>query len=44
MFSIKKLDSSDEEIIKEKINKKTKPIGSLGKLEHLALKLALITG
>ena len=39
MFNIKKLDSSDEEIIK-----KTKPIGSLGKLEHLALKLALITG
>ena len=44
MFSITKLDNSHEEIIKEKINKKTKPIGSLGKLEFLALKLALITG
>ena len=44
MFSITKLDNSHEEIIKEKINKKTKPIGSLGKLELLALKLALITG
>ena len=44
MFNIKTLDSSHEAIIKEKINKKTKPIGSLGKLEQLDLKLALITG
>lgn len=44
MFSIKEINYSNEEFIKKKINKKTKPIGSLGKLELLAVKLALITG
>ncbi len=37
-----KLDDSIKELIQKKINLKTKPIGSLGKLEEYALKISII--
>ncbi len=41
-MTIKPLDLDFAEKIKEKINNKTKPMGSLGQLEALALQLALL--
>ena len=38
------LDKSHSDAIWHRINRKTKPLGSLGKLEHIAHKLALIQG
>ena len=42
MFSVSALSSSFDGVIQDKINHKTKPLGALGRLEGLALKLAKI--
>ncbi len=44
MFSITPLDHSNASAVKAKIDNKTKPPGSLGALEELALQLALVLG
>jgi nicotinate-nucleotide--dimethylbenzimidazole phosphoribosyltransferase len=43
-FSITPLDRSHSEIVNQRINQKTKPLGALGQLEPLAAQLALILG
>ncbi|MGL4475243.1 MAG: nicotinate-nucleotide--dimethylbenzimidazole phosphoribosyltransferase, partial [Shewanella sp.] len=42
MFNIKSLDKSNQASIQHVINQKTKPLGALGKLESLALQVALV--
>lgn len=44
MFNIKPLAMLSQTDIEHTINNKTKPVGSLGKLEELAMQLALILG
>lgn len=44
MFNIKPLSSLSKTDIEQKINNKTKPVGSLGQLETLAMQMALILG
>lgn len=44
MFDIAALDSNQAELIQQKIDQKTKPLGALGKMEKLAFQLASIIG
>ncbi|MEM7259437.1 MAG: nicotinate-nucleotide--dimethylbenzimidazole phosphoribosyltransferase [Pseudomonadota bacterium] len=44
MFNVTALDTSRTDAIQTRIDNKTKPAGSLGVLEPLAMRLALITG
>ncbi|MET1256211.1 nicotinate-nucleotide--dimethylbenzimidazole phosphoribosyltransferase [Aliikangiella maris] len=44
MFDISSLDSTNRQSIQQFIDNKTKPLGALGELEALAVKLAMITG
>jgi len=41
-FQIQKVSEDLKDAVQKKINEKTKPLGSLGKLEDIALKIALI--